>query len=455
MSATNPTRATTRISQAPGGNSSIIFGNEMPPPSPKAAIAPAATETHAAEPVAEPAPAAPEEPVDERPSLESLKLAAISAVAGATDTPSVRDALTTLVKSLQTASSAAVIASRETPAAAAASGSAGAAAGAEESPYAASLAALKAALKLRGTHGIISIGKKFRSMDDSGDRKLTYDEFKKALIEMKLGLNEADMSRLFRHFDRDASGFVTFDELLLGLRGELNDRRLDMVKRCYKVLDKSGDGVVTLAELEHRYDASHHPDVIAGIKTPRQVLLEFLSVFEEQGGGVKGDGQVDFEEFKAYYSMISANIDEGEHGDDYFELMMRNVWHVSGGEGWCANTTCKRVLVVFEDDSQKVVELTDDFDVDTKDLAAVKAKLAEQGVTGIKSVALYGDMSSTESGSGPSMSAPPRTPGAPPRSPAGAAAAGAPTASPEPSIRPGTGRRGANPDHNRSSIIFG
>lgn len=30
---------------------------------------------------------------------------------------------------------------------------------------------------------------------------------------------------------------------------------------------------------------------------------------------------------------------------------------------------------------QKVIELTDDFDVDVKDLAAVKAKLAEQGVT--------------------------------------------------------------------------
>lgn len=79
--------------------------------------------------------------------------------------------------------------------------------------------------------------------------------------------------------------------------------------------------------------------------------------------------------------MISANIDGGEHGDDYFELMMRNVWHVSGGEGWCANTTCKRVLVVFEDDRQQVVEVTDDFDVDTKDLAAVKAKLTEQGIT--------------------------------------------------------------------------
>lgn len=57
---------------------------------------------------------------------------------------------------------------------------------------------MQAALKLRGTHGIISIGKRFRSMDDDNDRKLCYDEFKKACQEMKLGLTEADMTRLFR-----------------------------------------------------------------------------------------------------------------------------------------------------------------------------------------------------------------------------------------------------------------
>ncbi|KXZ56989.1 hypothetical protein GPECTOR_1g894 [Gonium pectorale] len=294
------------------------------------------------------------------------------------------------------------------------------------------VAALKAALKLRGTHGIISIGKKFRSMDDSGDHKLSYTEFKKALLEMRLGLPEADMMRLFRHFDADASGFVSYDELLVTLRGQLSERRLDMVHRCYKVLDRTGDGRVTLADLERRYDGSRHPDVVAGTKTQRTVLLEFLGMFEGAGGGTAGDGQVDFDEFKAYYAMVSANIDEGPSGDDYFELMMRNVWHVSGGEGWCANTTCKRVLVVLDDDTQKVVELTDDFDVDTKDLAAVKAKLAEQGMTNIKSVALYGDMSSTESGG--SSAAPP---------------------SPSPSASPGSARNRRNPDHNRSSIIFG
>jgi hypothetical protein len=38
------------------------------------------------------------------------------------------------------------------------------------------------------------------------------------------------------------------------------------------------------------------------------------------------------ERFASYYSNVSASIDS----DDYFELVIRNVWHLSGGEGQCA-----------------------------------------------------------------------------------------------------------------------
>ena len=36
-----------------------------------------------------------------------------------------------------------------------------------------------------------------------------------------------------------------------------------------------------------------------------------------------------------YYNNVSASIDN----DDYFELMIRNAWHISGGEGWYIHAT--------------------------------------------------------------------------------------------------------------------
>ena len=59
---------------------------------------------------------------------------------------------------------------------------------------------------------------------------------------------------------------------------------------------------------------------------------------------------------------MSASIDN----DDYFELMIRNAWHISGGTGWTENTTNLRVLVTHGDGSQEVVEVHDDLGVDPK-----------------------------------------------------------------------------------------
>ena len=56
------------------------------------------------------------------------------------------------------------------------------------------------------------------------------------------------------------------------------------------------------------------------------------------------------EEFIEYYNDVSASIDE----DDYFELMMRNAWHIAGGEGASANTSIPRHLVTDAQGNQSV-----------------------------------------------------------------------------------------------------
>lgn len=119
-----------------------------------------------------------------------------------------------------------------------------------------------------------------------------------------------------------------------------------------QVLDTTGRGYITIQDLVNRYDTSLHPEVASGRRTRESVLREFLDGFD----GGQRDGKVTSQEFERYYATISASIDD----DDYFELMIRNCWHISGGKGWTENTTNRRVLVVHRDGSQTVEEVPND-----------------------------------------------------------------------------------------------
>lgn len=55
------------------------------------------------------------------------------------------------------------------------------------------------------------------------------------------------------------------------------------------------------------------------------ILSEFLAQWDT----VEKDGTVTAQEFEEYYKDVSASIDD----DDYFELMIRNAWHLEGGKG--------------------------------------------------------------------------------------------------------------------------
>ena len=64
----------------------------------------------------------------------------------------------------------------------------------------------------------------------------------------------------------------------------------------------------------------------------------------------KVDGIVTLDEFIEYYRNVSPSIDR----DEYFELMMRNAWHLPGGVGASENTTCRRIMVTQRDGTQSV-----------------------------------------------------------------------------------------------------
>ena len=98
------------------------------------------------------------------------------------------------------------------------------------------------------------------------------------------------------------------------------------------------------------------------------------------------DGVITAKEFMNYYKDLSASVDT----DEEFELMMRNAWHISGGEGASQNTSNIRASVTHSDGSQEVVEIIDDLGVSRKDMPEIRRRLEKQGVRNIESVSLAG-----------------------------------------------------------------
>ena len=180
------------------------------------------------------------------------------------------------------------------------------------------MADIKETLKARGAMMIRGIGRVFRILDDNRNRQLDKNELMWGLKDFDIHLSEEQVDVLIKHFDRDNSGTVNFDEFLRALRGDLNESRLEWIRKAYAKLDVNGDGQVTLDDIARIYDVSQHPDVVARKKTEEEAYREFMSLWDTQ----VADGVVTFEEFCEYYRDVSASIDT----DEYFGVMMTQAW---------------------------------------------------------------------------------------------------------------------------------
>lgn len=181
-------------------------------------------------------------------------------------------------------------------------------------------------------------------MDSSGDNRLSKEELKYGLADYGIHLNLLELDGIFSYFDRSRDGQVDISEFLRGVRGDMNARRRHLVVQAFDILDRDKNGSITVDEMRDRYDVSTMPEVRAGSMTPEQALKQFLAQWDR----TNSDGVVTRDEFIDYYTDLSALID----GDDYFELMVRNAWHIPGGSGWAENTANRRVFVTHADGRQ-------------------------------------------------------------------------------------------------------
>lgn len=193
-------------------------------------------------------------------------------------------------------------------------------------------------LERNGVHGIRGLGRMFRIIDDGGDGGLDREDFKWGLYDYGVRISDQEFTMLLDAFDTNGDGVISFDEFLVALRGDMSPARLAVVQEAFEKLDVTGDGKVTLADLEKLYDASHHQEVLQGKKTQEEVLSDFLSQWDT----IDQDGVVSLEEFQRYYRDVSASVDT----DEYFEQMVRNAWRLEGADqfGGDGSILCKVVF---------------------------------------------------------------------------------------------------------------
>lgn len=125
-----------------------------------------------------------------------------------------------------------------------------------------------------------------------------------------------------KYYDIDGDGNISYDEFLSGLKDELSERRVNMVKKAFMMLDKDGSGKVTVSDIVGIYDVSMNPEFLEGRKTRDEILGEFLNNFDGPRGN--NDGILTWEEFYDYYSDLSMSTPS----DEYFVRMMESTWQI-------------------------------------------------------------------------------------------------------------------------------
>eukprot|EP00826_Nyctotherus_ovalis_P008157 TRINITY_DN12102_c0_g9_i2.p1 TRINITY_DN12102_c0_g9~~TRINITY_DN12102_c0_g9_i2.p1 ORF type:complete len:472 (-),score=193.05 TRINITY_DN12102_c0_g9_i2:797-2212(-) len=171
----------------------------------------------------------------------------------------------------------------------------------------------------------MNLRKIFHSIDQNGSGKLSVDEFKTAIKELKLTIDSGDLEVIFKHFDGDKDSLISQQEFFNAIRSDMNEKRAKLANLAFNSLDADKKGTVSIADMKQKFNGNKHPAVLAGRKTEPQAVSEFTTALDlyQECYDLKAP-TLTRKEFLEYYNNISNCIEE----DQYFQDMMVNCWAV-------------------------------------------------------------------------------------------------------------------------------
>ena len=185
---------------------------------------------------------------------------------------------------------------------------------------------LRHKLSQRGISNLIGIETGFRNIDTENEQELDYSTFRKACEEFNFELTEDECKELFLAFTKEETTKVNYDEFIRILRGELLEKRKELVENVFKDIDKENKGGLSLDELMNLYNPKGSYEFMYQNENEESAKKIFENTFKENhiylNGEDGADKLVDIAEFIDYYESVSLMIVE----DDIFKEVILKSW---------------------------------------------------------------------------------------------------------------------------------
>ena len=181
-------------------------------------------------------------------------------------------------------------------------------------------------LSKKGLRNLIELEGRFRELDENNEQEVDLKKFNQICREFDFGLSNEDIEELFISFDKEERGTINYDDFIRILRGELNEKRKDLVQNIFKHLDIDNKGELTVDELLNIYNPKQSLEYLEQKKSENEAMRIFeesLKGNHKYLNGDEGDTKpVDIEEFEDFYESVSLMIPS----DEVFRDIVLRTW---------------------------------------------------------------------------------------------------------------------------------
>ena len=160
-------------------------------------------------------------------------------------------------------------------------------------------------------------------LHENDDQTITLNAFYSALRDINISFRLNDLTDFFNFIDKSKSNKVPSEYILQLIRGNLNEKRKNVIKYIYSLLDKDNMGRVPIDLIKNLYNCKLHPDVYVGFKQEEDILKEFFYTLDMYCNLYNVRDYITCDEFVEYYWGVSASVID----DNYFEDILNGVWN--------------------------------------------------------------------------------------------------------------------------------